>query len=253
MPERLRGVPRALVKSSLFSALLALLLAPGVLTASPGTGKSKVPDPTKQFVKAYKNLARQKNYKVSARVLGGLSNNDRHTVVTSTTRESYDGMFTGSIRNPMMAIPGIKAYKTPKAGKGVIYYNGTWKAILSTQTGVKMDRLIDFPYLIMAEAAKYAKTARWLEKDEVQEGFRYSSRDDDEDLYGDEEEEDEAEEDEDDDDSERDKRRTSVKKSGDDAVADEDLPRVLRIEASPRSALATWIQRVENSGCMSEG
>ncbi len=245
MTQQSKGLFQARSLNYLMAFLfVAALVAPQAITASPAKSKTKIPKASSQFKAAMKSLAKQKNYKVKASVLGGLSTTKDHKVSSTTTRENYLGKCAGSYKKPLMEIPSIKAYKTPKAGKGVILNQGLWKGILTSQKGVKMDRLIDFPYLIMAEAARYSKNARWLEKDEVPDGFTHSKKGDKESPKKKTKSS-----------SKKDKKgSTSVKKTDSDADEEEvEIPRVLRIEASPKSALTTWIKRVENSGCMSEG
>ena len=61
----------------------------------------------------------------------------------------------------------------------------------------------------------------------------------------------------DDDDEPKPRGKTSVKKKKKKSSARNgsgaEIPRVLRVTATPQKALDIWIKRVENSGCMKEG
>ena len=230
-----------------------MILLTAVLVSTSGTTavkaaplaaakKKKIPSASSQLSKAFRALKKTKNYTIEASVLGGLSNNPEHKVVKRSVTETYGASIFQGAREPIMHIPRIRAYKMPKPGKGVIFDGGEWRRILSTKTGVKMDRLVGFPNLILAEAMKYAKTARWLPKDEVPKGFTFSDKSVEEEDTDDDEES-----------SDRNKKgRTAVRKS---SKSDKDTsrPRVLRVEAHPKQALSIWIKRVENSGCMKDG
>ena len=238
-------------------ALLMAFLA--LSTTDTAFAAKKPPKARVQLQKALRQLLKTKNYTVDTKVLGGLAKSAEHNVVEVTVNESYGGAVFGSSRNPIMHIPSIKAYKQPKAGHGVIDRDGLWARILATQEGVKMDRLIDFPTLILAEAVKYSKTARWLDDNEIAKSMRGTSRstpslDEDTDTVKRE------------DHVGAPTSKTSVKKKSKSKKkkkkkkgktslrgAEPETPRVLRVTAAPRQALDIWIKRVENSGCMREG
>ena len=220
-------------------------------TTSIVDAAKKPPSAKVQLKKAFRQLLKTRNYTVDTKVLGGLAKSAEHKVVEVTVNGTYGGTVFGSSKRRTMHIPSIKAYKQPKAGHGVIDRDGLWARILTTQDGVKMDRLVDFPTLILAEAMRYSKTARWLTDDEIsasarpQESFGFeadsddgsaSTVDDGEGQRG----------------KEEDGRKTSVKKSTK-KKSGPAIPRVLRVTATPKQALDIWIKRVENSGCMKNG
>lgn len=227
---------------SLAVAVLLSVATSGFLVASP-VGK-KAPSAKAQLAKAYKNLLKTKTYAVDTNVLGGLSNTEDHRVVTTTVNETYGGSIFGASREPIMHIPSIKAFKMPKAGKGVISSSGNWVRILSTPTGVKMDRLVDFPTLILGEAMKYRNSARWLDEKEIADFFESEDVLEFEDLDADDADDSEEA-------GEVSRGKTIVKSSEKESA--EKTPRVLRVTADPKQALTIWIERVENSGCMKEG
>ena len=237
---------------------VAVVLAAATWSHSiAGPVEDEIPSAASQLAKAYKNLLKAKSYAVDTSVLGGLSNKDDHEVVTTTVSESYGGSIFGSSRAPIMHIPSLKAYKMPKAGKGVISSSGAWVRILSTPTGVKMDRLIDFPTLILGEAMRYARSARWLEDDELDDYFKTvsSGSSGSSDILDFEELEAEIAEESDgsDEDGEIRKGKTYVEGGEVEEASETKVPRVLRVTADPKQALSIWVKRVENSGCMKEG
>ena len=105
-----------------------------------------------------------------------------------------------------------------------------------------LDKLVDFPTLILREAQGFSKSARWLEEDEVPDGWSDSYKKK----------------------KKKNKEKKSKKKSGDGGTAvrkkkgdgddvDASRPTVLRVEAHRKKALQMWVQRVESSGCMKGG
>lgn len=246
MTRRMRSCPflvGPLAVRPLTLALLFSVATSGFLLAAPA--RKKVPSAKSQLAKTYKALLKTKTYAVDTKVLGGLSSTTDHQVSNVTVNETYGGSVFGASRTPMMHIPSIQAYKMPKAGQGVISRDGQWVRILSTQTGVKMDRLIDFPRLILGEAMRYAGSARWLEEEELADYFK-SKNDADLDSL-------------DEGDATGEPAREAVNqgktavKGGLEKEGTEPMPRVLRVTAHPKQALGIWIKRVENSGCMRDG
>lgn len=227
--------PRALL-----AAILPLFLTGAILQAgSPPAKSNKVPKASTQLRKAIKNFRKVKNFSLVTTVVGGLSEDPSHRVSTETVNKSYNAVVAGR-GSKVMKIAQIRAYKTPKAGKGAIYYQGTWKRLLTIPKGVLADRLVKFPTEILTTAAKYGKTARWLEATEVSGGKE---------LFpgltagGDDLEEDDEDEDSD--------GKTVVGDSKKEKTVP--TPRVLRVTAPDQVALNIFNTQVVNSGCMSEG
>ena len=196
--------------------------------------KVKVPKPATALKKAYAQLRKKtKSYDVTASIHGGLSNDSSHKIVTTNVRESYDGTV---YRSQLMHIPAMKAYRTRT--KGVGYFNGVWKDVLTDRTGKRMDRLFAFPEVILERALRHARTAEWLEPKESDEDSEDVSVDDveAEDLSGD-----------------TPKGKTVVVKKGKNSKAETvRMPTTLRVEAPTKEALAHFVE-VENSGCFSGG
>ena len=237
--------------------LLVTTLALG--TTSIVDAAKKPPSAKAQLKKAFRQLLKTRNYTVNTKVLGGLAKSAEHKVVEVTVNETYGGTVFGSSKRRTMRIPSIKAYKQPKAGHGVIDRDGLWARILTTKDGVKMDRLVDFPALILAEAMRYSKTARWLTDEEVaasakpQETLGFDvGLDDRTDKEAKDKERSDAAPTEEPGDAKKKGRTTSVKKSRKKKSAPV-TPRFLRVTAAPKQALDIWIKRVENSGCMKDG
>ena len=222
------------------AAILPLFLTGAILQAgSPPAKSNKVPKASTQLKKAIKNFRKAKNFSLETTVLGGLSVDPSHRVSTQTVKKNYSAVIAGR-SSKVMKIAGIRAYKTPKAGKGAIYHQGEWKRLLTIQKGVLADRLVKFPAELLSTAAKYGKTARWLEATEVSGGKELFPG-----LSGGDLEEDDADEDGDS------EGKTVVSDSKKEKSVP--TPRVLRVTAPDQVALNIFNTQVVNSGCMREG
>jgi hypothetical protein len=216
------------------------LVSEQTVLAAPA--KAGGPSAQKELKAAFKSLVKAKSYSVQASVLGGLAKNNKHKVAESTVNTDYKGHVFGSSKKPVMHIPSRLAYKTPKVGGGAIKTSGAWKRILSSKEGLELDKLVDFPTLILAEAVKFSKTARWLDKSELPDGWA-------DDLQK----------------KKKKKKKKSKKKKSEEGTTtvrkkkdkakkvDASRPTVLRVEAPRKKALDIWVKRVENSGCMKSG
>lgn len=225
------------------AAILPFFLM-GIVLGSPPAKSARIPEASTQLKKAVKNFLRAKSFALRTSVTGGLSEDPAHRVTTVTVKKGYRSLVAGRpIR--IMKISDIRAYKTPKAGKGSIYYQGAWVRLLSLEEGVLADRLVKFPAELLATAAKYRKTARWLKPSEIVGGKELlpgltsggGDVDEDRDKGSDEDG--------------ATRGKTVVRGSKKKETAS--MPRVLRVTAPEEVALNVFNTQVVNSGCMREG
>lgn len=226
---------------AVLSAALLVLAGPGSASPAPKTEEVRLPSAASVLQKAKKELDKTKSFDVSLSVTGGLSTTEDHAVSTVTVNRHYGGQIFTAGDERVLHEKALKVFKTPKSGKGVIKESGNWIRLLSSQSGVEMDRLFAFPEKVLADALKYANTAQWLPD------------------TGDEDEEEADEEDSDDDEAKQASGtgKTVVKSSGDaeeaKVAAARARPRTIRVEAPPKQALEIFNLQVNNSGCMREG
>jgi hypothetical protein len=137
----------------------------------------------------------------------------------------------------MMYLPAVKAYRTPQ--RGTVYWDGTWRDILSVRQTVRVARLFRFPDEVLANAYKHApRGGKWVEpekKDAKGSGAPAAT---------------EASSGE-----ERPASTTAVAGStgpAAEAAAAPERPRTIRVEAPPEEALRHIIE-VQNSDCFGGG
>jgi hypothetical protein len=214
--------------------------------SSEKPGRPQVAD---HLLSAYKNFARTTGYKVRMSVDGGISDNPEHTITNAVVRDTYIGeVYQNTMAVTKSTTFPFQAFRTLK--KGVAFVEGMWRPVLAHPAGVRLDRLFPFPSNIMDLAAKYAKSAQWVE-DSVDDEDEDEDGDEDETVDGDDEED--AEEDvEDPADKEKDKHKTTPVKKQQDKSKLASIPRVLRVEAPTKEALEHFML-VEKSGCVSGG
>ena len=135
------------------SAVLAFALGANSVAAD-----EKVPDPLKDLVQAAKNLTREarEGYAASVEVEGGLSKAKDHKLYTTTVRESY----SGDIKGNLMHVPSMRAFRTTE--KGALFDGAQWYTLNAQLEGKKLDRLFEFPILLLANAVKNPKKIEWL-------------------------------------------------------------------------------------------
>lgn len=236
-------------------AALAPFLLSAQLLAAPTSNDTSSRGPSAQSAlkKSFSLFKKAKTYRVEASVRGGLATNAKHDIKTFTVNSDFLGNVFGSTKRPIMHIPDRHIFKTPKPGAGVIRYSGTWRQILSTREGRKLDRLIDFPTIILQEAVKFSKNARWLDNKEIPEGWPKEERK--KKSKKKKKKKKKVKADNKTKTKKKSKSRTTVrnKKASDDGPENNDVRTTLRVEAHPKKALDIWIKRVENSGCMKSG
>jgi hypothetical protein len=165
---------------------------------------------------------------------GGISDNPEHTITNAVVRDTYIGeVYQNTMAVTKSTTFPFQAFRTLK--KGVAFVEGMWRPVLAHPAGVRLDRLFPFPSNIMDLAAKYAKSAQWVE-DSVDDEDEDEDGDEDETVDGDDEED--AEEDvEDPADKEKDKHKTTpVKKTARQEQACFHPPRAPRRSPDQRSA-----------------
>lgn len=192
--------------------------------------------------KAKKELDRAKSLEVGLSVVGGLSTTEDHQISTLTVKKRYGGQIFTAGSDRILHESALKAWKTPKAGRGVIKESGGFIRLLSSVSGVEMDRLFAFPEKVMGDALKFSASAQWLPAEESEDSDdSEASEDVDDDENGGSE-----------DDDPKSRGKTVVKHSGDEKPKVHGS-RTLRVEATPKQALEIFNLQVNNSGCMREG
>ena len=236
-------------------ATLAPFLLSAQLLAAPTRGDTPSRGPSAQSAlkKSFALFKKAKTYRVEASVRGGLATDAKHDIKTFTVNSDFRGNVFGSTKRPIMHIPDRHIFKTPKPGAGVIRYSGSWRQILATREGRELDRLIDFPTLIMQEAVKFSKNARWLDNKEIPEGWPKEERKKKSKKKKKKKKKKNVAPDNKT--KKKNKSRTAIrnKEASDDDSKNNDARTTLRVEAHPKKALDIWIKRVENSGCMKSG
>jgi hypothetical protein len=217
------------VRSFLFPLLAGSLLAVG--SPASGAPKKKPPSPSKQLKSAYTKINRAKSYRVSASIVGGVSDNEQHKMNQRTVAESYEA----EVYRKVMHVTNLKAYRTPK--KGTLLAEGVWKNLLADRDGKKCDRLFPFPEVLLVRALRYARAAKWV-KDPDADPEEEKDKPDKPARGEDEEEVGES------------SGRTEVAGTAEDE--DGDLPRYIRVDTPVKEAL-THVLEVESSGCLSGG
>ena len=225
-----------MTRSKLLSPLLVGFL---ISAGAPPVGalpkeRKKLPSPAKHLAKIYKSFRKQKSYRVTTSIQGGVSTSADHSLATRTVNQTYDA----SVYKSLMEVSAPKAYRMPN--KGVVKADGRWKTLLSQRKGKLMERLFSYPESVLGRAITKGSKAEWVEE-KVDEDTS-SLEDDEDDGEATEEETDKQ-------DKKKPKGRTAVRKSRDEAVK---LPTVIRVEAPPKEALAHF-KYVEESGCISGG
>jgi len=204
-----------------------LILASSVEAGGAG---SNPPNPAKALLKAAKNLTRARGYRASLNLVGGISSRDDHRVTERTVVESYQGEVFGNL----MHVPQARAYRLPQ--KGVAYVEGAWRNILSSQKTMRIDRLFQFPQIVLQRALIHARSAKWLDTPETGNGDTAETL---KKAPG--------------------QKRSSISNGGSPTVArrsqeegKDAWPRIVRITVPPKEALKYFIE-AQNSGCMSAG
>ena len=221
-----------------FSVGIALLIFSGLssgtaFSAPPKKNDAKnLPKPWKHLVAAIKNFAKQKSYRVTFSVNGGLSFTDDHSLRQTIVRLNYEASIHAAGKLPLMAVRSPRAFRTYK--KGAILDSGIWRGISYDMRGQKMDRLFRFPDKLLARALKYAKNATWLEDEDEGKDDGKKKR-------------------------EKKKKKKSGKSKGRTVVAKRSskdtptvLPRFIGVEVPPKEALQHFVE-VESSGCFGGG
>lgn len=253
-------------------AMFLVVSAPSSRALAVPDGKkddeAKLPHPSKHLKKAYLKLRALDSYRVSLRVEGGLSKDEKHSLSRVTVRQNYVG---DVFQNKLMHLPGINAYRTPK--KGAIRAGGIWKNALGDKNGTLMQRLFAFPLEVLGKAVRHSRRAEWVKssiqselggiefelldlEDEEEENEAETDTGDDvddlfDDLFGEEGAEDKTESASTD--SDKPRGKTVVAGGADEKEETElRLPRVVRIEVPPKEALRHYLA-VEKSGCIGGG
>lgn len=203
----------------------------------PKADAEGLPSAASLLQKAKKELDKAKSLEVGLSVIGGLSTTEDHQISTLTVKKRYGGQIFTAGADRILHEPALKAWKTPKSGRGVIKESGSFIRLLSSVSGVEMDRLFAFPEKVMADALKFSASAQWLPAAESEDSD--ASEDADEDGGSQ-------------DDDPKSRGRTVVKHSGDEKPKVHGS-RTLRVEATPKQALEIFNLQVNNSGCMREG
>ena len=183
------------------------------------------------------NLKKVKSYRVALTVEGGTSDEANHKITQRTVHQSYRG---NVYQNTMMHVPAHKVYRTLK--KGVRYTRGDWRNILADRQGVLLDRLFDFPFMVLVKAARHSKKAEWVEKPKSRE--KKSSR-----KSRKSQKKKKSSKQDDDEDGKR--GRTVVRRSKSKRTRTS-LPSVIRVEV-PREVALKHFLTVERSGCIGGG
>jgi len=225
---------------------------------------------------ATKNLAKSKNYKAKLLLEGGFSERADHELTDKAVRESFEGdLFTTPAGN-LMHVPketGTEAFRYPK--KGTAFIQGTWRSITSDAKTRKMERLFTFPDLVLTRAiasgnAKWIKPPEAKDVSDAKDSKKEAKEADDEGSKGEAGETSNSLSPGDDEgtdekaaakkpaaksDPKKDAKatKTTPKKSPAAKPAEEEQqPRFVRVEASPKEALEHFTD-IQNSGCLGAG
>jgi len=244
-------------RSSLtLGALLAALVVGTVcprdsLGAAPIGAKKKIPSPQKQLLTAYKNLLKQKSYRSTLTVEGGLSRTKDHDLYQKAVSATYNG----EVYRNLLHVTNMKSFKTGK--KGVRYIQGGWRSIHADRQGKMLDSFFKFPQDVLRQALRHVKrSGKWVEPAADDEA---ADEDDDDKGKGKGKGKGKAKgKDRDKDEAKnkskgKGKGRTAVgEKRGSKGDDDVRVPRVLLVEAPIKEALEHYLT-VEKSGCLGGG
>lgn len=223
-----------MTKSALCFWAGCLALGLGGVAAAADAPKAKREKPAIAIRTATKNFAKAKSYRVELAVTGGFADDASHAVTERVVTESY----LGDVHSGMMHLPGVKAYRT--MARGTVQWEGTWKDILSVRQTVRVARLFRFPEEVLANAFKHApRGGQWVEPEKEAAPAAEPA----------------AAEPEEGDDDEVGPASTTTAVAGSKgagAVAEPEVPRVIRVEAPPEEALRHIIE-VQNSDCFGGG
>lgn len=209
------------------------LLVGGVATAAPDKPE-KPSSAVKRVAKAFSKL---RSYRVSAEIRGGQARGAAHDIVSSTVNERY----SAEVVSKLCRVSAPEAFR-PRfdSQAGAISGQGRWMAMLATDDGRLLARLFLPAEQFLAEAAKYRRTAEWVDAGGEGETPRVlASRSDDRSA-----------------DQGATGTRTADdrdRSSSDDAAESEaPQPRRLRVQGPNKVALQHFLT-IQNSGCFSAG
>jgi hypothetical protein len=223
--------------TSVWALCWVLVVSGTVVAAGSRNPRSKRQSPSAALQTATKNFVKAKSYRVRLAVEGGYSEKADHSISQRVVSESY----TGEVYSGMMHIPEVKAYRTLK--RGTAYIDGYWRDILSDRTTTKAARLFRFPEVVLGNALRHSRrSGTWLEP----KGAAAAEK---EAAGGNAEAKESA------DDGPSGRTAVGTSRSPDKEARgseEEELPRVVRVEAPPAEALQ-HILEVQNSNCFGVG
>jgi hypothetical protein len=238
--------------------VLAFLFLPSGTAGAGERSSVKRQDPAKALLAAAKNLAKSKNYRVKVLIEGGITENEDHQLPEKTLTETYEG----DVFSPLMHVSKMNAFRYPT--KGVVLIQGLWRSTMSDKTTVKMERLFTFPEVVLRRALANSSNAKWLEPEKKEAGEAGGDAADAGEDKADASSDQGAGDDEGSAKPEK-KKAAAAKKAqkadgktkavGKKAVQPKDegpQPRVVRVEAPPKEALAHFTE-IQNSGCLGAG
>ena len=204
---------------SLVWAGCALVLAGGTTLAAP-----KPESAAKALGRGAKQLAKLKSYRVDVSVSGGLAKGADHTVTESRVNESWNAETLGKLTRLNQG-EGFRLRRSDLSG--AIQQGVSWKAMLATDKGRLIGRLFKDPEVLLGQALRSKKRARWLApvggatpaaapQDAPEEGTRSGPRGEGSEL------------------------------------AEQPLPTVLEVEGPAIEAIRHF-EEIVSSGCFSEG
>lgn len=144
----------------------ATLLVP--LATASAQPEPKTEPAQRAVVRVAKAFTKLESYAVTFEVKGGMGDPKTGQITAASVAETFLGRVVGQLSR---IEGGADAYR-PRAGvqPGAIREGTTWKGVMATETGRKLDRLFTRPEAVLVEVAKNKATARWVLPTEAGEG-----------------------------------------------------------------------------------